>query len=325
MDMSINLFKKSKTDTEEISAQEGFNIWDVLRSRYNSAETICFFSNFVHDRDFDMMLDDHLQNIRDQIAKLESMAGGYKVKVPSAPNLEFSISAELDQVTDSFIFRKIFLNLQSELLFMAHRITSSTFNDEVRNTLVKFTLSHVNDFESFYKYGKLKGWAEIPPAYKTYKPEQGEQLSSNEAAHIWDHLSLRYDQKQVNEIFSRYVHDPEFDKILDRGRKVLKDQIKVLEQKAAEFEVPVTEKHPVVHTAGVDPEVVEDRFVYRRILKGIQESIEVHVRAVVDTVRNDNLRSLFFDFLKEELDLYNAFLKYGKVKGWTHIVPKQKV
>lgn len=59
----------------------------------------------------------------------------------------------------------------------------------------------------------------------------------------------------------------------------------------------------------------------RNILTGIQGSIGLYVRAAIETVRNDELRKLFMDYLKEELSMYKNFVKYGKVKGWIKIVP----
>ncbi|MFW6410316.1 MAG: DUF3231 family protein [Halanaerobiales bacterium] len=324
MEVGLNIFKKAKTDTENLSAQEAYNIWETLRARYNSGETIQFFSNFIHDRDFDFLLNNHFQNVKNQIGKLEKMASEYNIKTPT-PFQKLIITADLDQITDKFIFRKIVMSFRSELLSLSKNIITSTFNDEVRNNFINFTISHLNDYQRFYKYGKVKGWFDIPPAYKTYKSEEKEQLSQNEATQIWNHLNLRYDQTQMNRIFSQFIHDMEFEKILDRGNKILAKQINFLEEKSAEYEIPIPEKHPSANQITIDPEVIEDRFLYRRILDGIQGSVDLHIRAVLETTRNDSLREIFFDFLQEELGLYNSFLKYGKAKGWVHIVPRYKL
>ena len=324
MDLDISIFKKSKTGIENISSQEAFNIWDTLRARYDSAETIQFFSNFIHDRDFDMLLNNHLNNIQTQINKLENMAQKYKIKTPSAPSHEITISAKLDQINDKFIFRKIYGSFIHELFALSRSVTTSTFNDKVRKIFINFLMSHLQDYKTFYENGKLKGWTEIPPAYKTYKSVKKEQLSESEAAHIWDHINMRYDQLQLTKIYSQFIHDLEFEKILNRGETILKKQVKILEKKSSQFEVPVPENPPAVIESPIDPEIMEDKFAYRRIFKGLQEAIDLHIRAVVESIRNDSLRDLFFDFLQEELDLYDAFLKYGKVKGWSHISPKHK-
>ena len=119
--------------------------------------------------------------------------------------------------------------------------------------------------------------------------------------HIWDHLNMRYDQLQLTMIYSQFVHDIEFKKILDRGQSKLKKQASILEKKSTKYEIPVPEQPLVVNEAPIDPEIIEDKFAYRRIFKGLQEAVDLHVRAVVETIRNDSVRNMFFNFLQEEL------------------------
>lgn len=71
----------------------------------------------------------------------------------------------------------------------------------------------------------------------------------------------------------------------------------------------------------VDPEIVTDQSAYRIIFTGMQSATDLHIRAVLNTIRNDRLRKTFFDFLQSEINLYDKFVKYGKAKGWLHIVP----
>jgi len=104
--MDISLFKKSKTDIENISSREVFNIWDILRARYNSVESLYFFNNFVHDRDFSYIIKNLIQSYQKQVTDLEELAKKYKLKVPAAPTKEMTFSVQLDQVTDKFVFRK---------------------------------------------------------------------------------------------------------------------------------------------------------------------------------------------------------------------------
>jgi len=71
----------------------------------------------------------------------------------------------------------------------------------------------------------------------------------------------------------------------------------------------------------IDPEALEDNFTYRTILRGMQDALDLHLRAVVQSTRNEGLRRLFTDFFTREMDDYDSFLKYGKAKGWTQIPP----
>jgi len=42
-------FKKVKGTEERLDIQEAFNIYNLLRERYLSTQTIQLFKNFVHD------------------------------------------------------------------------------------------------------------------------------------------------------------------------------------------------------------------------------------------------------------------------------------
>ncbi|ADL13054.1 DUF3231 family protein [Acetohalobium arabaticum] len=317
----ISIFKKSITTEEQISSTEAYNLWNALRARYISIETYKLYRNFVHDRDFDLLLDGHIEDFQEQITMLENLADKYKVKVPAKPSDQLQTSAHIDIITDKLIFRRIYSDLISELYFLSRSISSTTYNDKLRRYFIDFVENHLNNYENLYKYGKTKGWTDVAPSFKTHQPGEKEQLSAGEAGHIWDHLNLRYDQVQLTRIFLDFVHDTEFKLILEQGNKILQKQAKLLAEKATEYEVPTPEKPPASQKAKIDPEIMEDKFAYRVILKGIQEAIDSHIGAVIETIRNDKLRKLFFDLYNEEVELFNDLIEYGKMKGWTHIIP----
>lgn len=316
------LFKKNITVEDELSSIEAYNIWNTLKTRYISLETYQLFRNFVHDRDFDLLLKQHIEHFQEQINILEDLAEKLKVKAPTQPPEQIKTSSHIDALTDKIIFKRIYTDLIAELYLLSSTVSRSRVNDGLRKHFITFVNSHLNDFQNLYKYGKVKGWTEVAPSFKTDQPVKKEQLSTAEAGHLWELLNLRYDQLQLTRIFSNFVHDKDLEMILERGTKKLKDQIKTLEKQAADFELPLPEKPPASEQATIDPEIMEDKFVYRTILKGAQDAIDTHIRAVVETVRNDNLRDLFFKLYNKEVELYNDLIHYGKMKGWAYIAPK---
>lgn len=177
--MQIPIFKSVKTGTERINTMEAFNIWNTLRSRYISIETFQFFSNLIHDRDFKLLAGNHLNDFQSQVKVLEKLADTLKVKVPTRPAKEIQFSNQIDQATDRFIFRKFYSDLLSELQSLNNAYRTSTTNDNLRKELKKFLLNHLGNYEDLYKFGKLKGWNDVEPAYKTAKSVQVEQWISN--------------------------------------------------------------------------------------------------------------------------------------------------
>ncbi|MDO9536195.1 MAG: hypothetical protein Q7J85_12925 [Bacillota bacterium] len=42
---------------------------------------------------------------------------------------------------------------------------------------------------------------------------------------------------------------------------------------------------------------------------------------MIETIKNDSLRVLFLELFREEVNIFNKFLLYGKAKGWTKTTP----
>ncbi|MCF8011679.1 MAG: DUF3231 family protein [Clostridiales bacterium] len=316
-----SIFKRTGNQPETIDIETAYNIWLMLKTRYESMENIHFLKNFVHDRDFGIYINSLLESFKNQVDILEKEAQKFKIKIPDRPPSELVTSKRLNIVTDKFIYGRIVADLKNELMSLNRTMRTSTTNDRIRDLFNKFLLNHMENFDELYKYGKIKGWETIVPAYKTAQAEGQEPLSLNEAYHLWDHLNLRYDQLQITQFFLSYTHDADLKYILSKGIDTLKKQLSYLEQLAAGFEIPLPQRPPANITVREDLETFEDHFIYRRVLEGIVSAVDLHLRAVVETIRNDELRNIFFNLYKEELNIYGDLLRYGKAKGWTRKPP----
>jgi hypothetical protein len=94
-----------------------------------------------------------------------------------------------------------------------------------------------------------------------------------------------------------------------------------LEQLALKLNVTLPNRPSSPVMAPIDPETIKDQFMYINILGWLLNAIDTHVRAIIETVRNDSLRKLWSELLSSELEYYDKYLKYGKMKGWTRVVP----
>ncbi|MCK8818037.1 DUF3231 family protein [Natroniella sulfidigena] len=318
------LFKKSITNQPELSTAEAYNLWDSLRVRYTSRETNQLYKNFVHDRDLELLLDHHIRKYNNQIKILEQLSEKFNVPVPSKPPKDIKFSAQIDAITDKHIFRRINSDMIAELYSLNRTIASSTFNDNLRNQFVNFVSSHLKDYNKLHKYAKLKGWTDVAPSLKTYKPTTKEELATSEGSHLSQLLALRYDQQQLTALFLGFVHDPDFKQIIKSGKSTLQKQIKTLEKKAQKFEVPLPDAAPAHQKLNIDPEAITDIFIYRTILQGIRESITLHIRSIIETITNDDLRTFLNQLYQEEVDIFNKLIKYGKTKGWSRLTLRHK-
>jgi hypothetical protein len=317
----ISLIRKGKKKEDNIDIQEAFNIYSLLRARYVSTQTVQLFKNFVHDVDWEIILNKFQKNFERQIKKLEELGEDFRIIMPNRPPLDVKFATRINDITDEYIYKKIYHDLIAELMTLMHAVRSTSTNDNLRNILIQDLIIHFEDFDTLYKFGKLKGWEETYPVYKTSINQLEEQLSTSEAFHIWDHITMRYEQIELIGVFSSFAHDTEFKVILQHGLYIYNKQVSKLEQLALKLNVPLPNRPSVPVLSPIDPETVTDKFMYRIILSWELASLDTHVRAIIETIRNDSLRKLWSGLLNAELEYYDKYLKYGKMKGWTRVVP----
>jgi hypothetical protein len=317
----ISLIRKGKKKEDTIDIQEAFNIYSLLRARYVSTQTVQLFKNFVHDVDWEIILNKFQKNFERQIKKLEELGEDFRIIMPNRPPLDVKFATRINDITDEYIYKKIYHDLIAELMTLIHAVRSTSTNDNLRNILIQDLTIHFEDFDILYKFGKLKGWEETYPVYKTSINQLEEQLSTSEAFHIWDHITMRYEQIELIGVFSSFAHDTEFKVILQHGLYIYNKQVSKLEQLALKLNVPLPNRPSVPVMSPIDPETVTDKFMYRIILSWELASLDTHVRAIIETIRNDSLRKLWSGLLNAELEYYDKYLKYGKMKGWTRVVP----
>ena len=316
-----SLIKKVKKREDVIDIQEAYNIYSLLRARYVSTQTVQLFKNFVHDVGWEIVLDKFQADFENQINNLEKLGEKFRIIMPNRPPVDVKFATRLNNVTDDYIYKKIYHDLVAQLMSLNHAVRSTSTNDNLRNIIIQDLKTHFEDFDTLYKFGKLKGWEETYPTYKTAIVQEKEQLSTSEAFHIWDHIVMRYEQIELIGIFSSFVHDTEFKVILQHGLYIYNKQVKKLEELALKLNIPLPNRSALPVTAPIDPEMITDKFMYRIVLSWQLAAIDAHLRAIIETIRNEPLRKLWTGLLDAELSYYDKFLKYGKMKGWTRVVP----
>ena len=317
----ISIFKKAIHQNERLDIQEAFNVYNLLRARYVSTQTVQLFKNFAHDLGWEVILDGFMKHFDKQIVILEELGEKFRIIMPSRSPVDVKFATNINDITDEYIYKKMYHDLIAQLMSLIHAVRSTSTNDKLRHIIIQDLKMHFEDFDTLYKFGKLKGWEETYPVYKTAMPHEDEQLSTSEAFHIWDHINLRYEEIELIGLFSNFAHDTEFKVILQHGLYIYNKQINQLEQLALKLNVPLPNRPSLPVSTAIDPESITDKFMYRIVLSWELSSLDNHVRAIIETIRNDSLRKLWSELLTTELEYYDKFLKYGKLKGWTRVVP----
>ena len=319
--MQISLLKKNPKNQEIIDIEEIYNIWQLINYKYDVVHSIHLFKNFVYDRELDVALTDNLDNLQNHVNQLVDEATKFKIKHTRRPPRDVKTSMTIEEFTDQYIYRAFYGDFEENCFRLNRAVRSSTTNDRLRSVFRQLLKKRLDNFNDFLELGKLKGWLEPDPTYKMAKPTRQEELNVAEAFHLWDHINMRYDQIELTTYFYDSAHDADLRAILKLGLASLSKQAADLEAKMTHFEVPMPQRPPENFKTPIDPETLEDEFIFRTILRGLQEAMDLHLRAVVESTRNDSLRRFFHGFLETEMEIFDKYLKYGKMKGWVHTPP----
>lgn len=149
------------------------------------------------------------------------------------------------------------------------------------------------------------------------------QINVSEVFHLWNHLVQRYYVISVTNILETYAKDNEFKIILGVGRNSINEHINILEKEMMSYGIPLPIRHPKQTNITSNLEQISDRYIFRRILRGIQLFLPTHTMAFVHST-SPKIRELFMFFLVEEMKIYDRMVEYGKLKGYTVNPPTYK-
>ncbi len=310
----------------EVDAQEAFNLWDSLRTRYDTLETAQIHGNFIHDKDFKVLSEQIIRRLLEkQINEIENKMNEYSLSLPNRPPKSTRTPVNIEAFQDRFIALIYFDLIQSYITMDIHSIWVSLTNDTIREMYYRFLKEEVELYNIILQYAKMKGWLGV--TYKQPNMPYGVdgELSSTEVFHIWNHLTVRYDAIQLTQIFSNFAHDPEFKVILNSGLKTsLEKQVNILEGKMNHFGLPLPQRPAKSVNTTLNFEIFEDEIMFRNLFTHIQYMLILHAIGLKQSTTNDPIREMFCDFLFEELNLFDKLVKYGKAKGWLRPVPMFK-
>ncbi|EEG76348.1 DUF3231 family protein [Dethiobacter alkaliphilus] len=164
---NVHIGKAETTTQPTISIIEAGILWNMLSARYKCIEETNIYFNYAHDKEFKeiisrmgmAMLNKHITDMEKQceIFGVPMVKRPPKSTVQQGDNMNFS---------DQFMFRQIFEGCQHFLCVLADCIAKSVHNDALRDMYIDHYNGELEIFNNLCKYGKMKGWLEIPPIYK---------------------------------------------------------------------------------------------------------------------------------------------------------------
>ncbi len=153
--------------------------------------------------------------------------------------------------------------------------------------------------------------------------EMQTKISVSEVWHLWELTSARYDVLQQTQLYENLCEDKDFKLVIASGLKTLKEQVKRKEKIMVKYGIPLPERPPSSTSFIQRSDEINDRYIYRQIFRGIQGFLHIHSSSVSQAT-DPTIRKLFIDLLKEEVDIFDSYAEYGKLKGWIADPPSLK-
>ena len=163
----------------------------------------------------------------------------------------------------------------------------------------------------------MKTFKYVGKMFKANKSLRNKQRTINvsEVYHLWNHLIQRYNVIHITNLLNSFVKDDDLRLVLNLGNKTLTKHIKLLEKELLSYGIPLPLRPPKQTQKTLNSELISDRQIYRRILRGIQAFLPVHTMAVIHST-SPEIRDLFMSFNEKEMKIYDKFLEYGKIKDY---------
>jgi len=167
---------------------------------------------------------------------------------------------------------------------------------------------------------------EIEQRFKLSKSRRDQQrfFTTLEVGYIWSTLTARYQTLDTTRVFLGAVRDTDLKFILQQGEKFLLKEIERLEKVSVEIGIPTTEKPPENPLSVFDTELFTDKYIYQHTLAGMQ-SFLIALTVAFTHANSPMIRTLFQEFLTEELKLTSNFMDYGILKSWVSTPPAYRM
>ena len=319
------LFSKPEDKAQIINIAEANNLWDLVKANYLAVELMQTWENFAHDADFKVVINSFVKSINNDIGVLEKELKKHGITGPDKNRKSVKSAMNLEVLYDEHIAEEFFVFAQENVEQLLRAIRTTTTNDGLRTLFIKFLDKAIDRLDKVVIYLKLKGWLETPPLYMQTHGDAKETIAAGGAYHLWDHLTFRYDNISQTEIFHAFAKDQEFKALLKTGlQKTLKAQAVMLEKELDKFGI-ILPKQPKVFAMSDSTELMEDDYMYRILLTGMQGAANFHAQALKQSTVEDRLRKKFKELLLSEITYIDVLLKFGNAKGWLHPVPQYKL
>lgn len=169
----------------------------------------------------------------------------------------------------------------------------------------------------------LEGIEQKNASNKSRRDRQ-KQLNVLEVGYLWDILISRYQTIETTKILVNFAQDTDLKLILQQGVKFLQKEIEKLETIAVDYGIPTVKKPSENPLSIFETEVITDEYIYTNTLAGMQSYMPTLIIAFTHCT-SSMIRSMFQEFLTNEMELYSDYIEYGILKGWVKSPPAYRL
>lgn len=161
-----NIGKSIREKQGIINVVEVFYIWDVLVTKLDALESIQIFEHMIEDNDLKIIKNKVKDGILKGINDMEIIMRNYDLPFPMRPPADVSSTVYMESVNDRDIFQMFYEVIAAFFPVLGIGFMQSTTPD-VRKGLKKHLLLTMELQEMLVEYGKLKGFLNQPPVYRS--------------------------------------------------------------------------------------------------------------------------------------------------------------
>jgi hypothetical protein len=148
------------------------------------------------------------------------------------------------------------------------------------------------------------------------KRSKKEDISSAEAYYLWDITKSKYTSLEKLTVWSNFIHDQELLRYIELYISDIKKFINNLEESLERYGIKGPDSHTFSVRTKINTDIIRDQLITQDMYMTMQEHLEMLLSAITSATTNDEVRTLFIERLKLDLDRIGLVTKYIKTKGW---------
>ncbi len=150
-----------------VAANEIWELWQHLYYRYIHIQKTKIYVRNVSDKDFQIILNKGIEILEKQAEKIERILLDYGVSLPDRYPKNIPGTETKENYDDEFIFHILLSAMKNATTVHGFALMEIVVNNRLRNLFKDLLFEEISLVDKLIKYGKIKGWVPLVPAYRT--------------------------------------------------------------------------------------------------------------------------------------------------------------